>query len=98
MKAILISAAVAFAVMLGANAHADASPASETITSHLASGGAAGGEGSSDAGPTRPGGKTHFPRNGMTHNAANEPVTGQGPNKSTPALRDSLGAALGNGS
>ncbi|MGL6234413.1 MAG: hypothetical protein ACRC20_03630 [Segniliparus sp.] len=96
MKTIMIGAVAAFGGMLGIAAQADAAPVRDTVAVHLASNGT--GQGSSEDGPTRPGGKTHFPRNGMTHKADKEPVTGQGPNQGTPALRDSLGAALGNGS
>lgn len=98
MKTMMIGAAIAFAGMLGAHAQAEASPMSETIGNHLASNSASGSDGSAEPVPNRPGAKTHFPRNGMKHNADDDPVTGQGPNKIAPELRGSLGAALGNGS
>ena len=48
-----------------------------------------------DQAPVRPGGKTHFPRNGMEHDNSDHPVTGQGPNKGTGALNDTLDSAGG---
>ncbi|EFV12625.1 hypothetical protein [Segniliparus rugosus] len=45
--------------------------------------------------PSRPGGKTHFSRNGMEHDNSDHPVTGQGPNKGTGTLNDTLDTAGG---
>ena len=43
--------------------------------------------------PTRPGGKTHFPRGGFKLDNKGHPVTGQGPNMGTKTLKDTLEAA-----
>ncbi|ADG96612.1 hypothetical protein Srot_0121 [Segniliparus rotundus DSM 44985] len=48
-----------------------------------------------DAAPDRPGAKTHFPRNATKLDNSGHPVTGQGPNKGTKPLNDTLDAAGG---
>ncbi|MGL6235915.1 MAG: hypothetical protein ACRC20_11285 [Segniliparus sp.] len=48
-----------------------------------------------DQAPTRPGGKTHYSRNGVELDNSGHPVTGQGPNKGTEPLNDTLDAAGG---
>ncbi|ADG96678.1 PEBP family protein [Segniliparus rotundus DSM 44985] len=41
----------------------------------------------------RPGAGTHFPRGGFRFDNSGHPVTGQGPNKGTKSLEDTLEAA-----
>jgi hypothetical protein len=41
----------------------------------------------------RPGATTHFPRGGFRFDNSGHPVTGQGPNKGTKTLKDTLEAA-----